>query len=97
MVRQHPGLNGREFEQLQETVKDRQTQCAAVHGVTKSYNLAAEQQQQKFQHEVMDLRLIKTGYLRNQIEFMQHFSGKRERETLYIPLIRNVLSVVGQE
>ena len=35
MVRQHPGLNGHEFEQLQETVKDREAQCAAVHGVTK--------------------------------------------------------------
>ena len=36
MVRQHHQLNGREFEQLQEVVKDREAQCAAVHGVAES-------------------------------------------------------------
>ena len=36
MVRQHQWLNGHEFEQLQETVKDREAWCAAVHRVTKS-------------------------------------------------------------
>ena len=29
-------LNGREFEQLWETVKDREAQRATVHGVAKS-------------------------------------------------------------
>ena len=36
MVKQHHWLNGYEFEQLQETGKDREAWCAAVHRVTKS-------------------------------------------------------------
>ena len=36
MVGRHHRLNGHEFEQLQEIVKDREAFCAAVHGVTKS-------------------------------------------------------------
>ena len=36
MVGWHHKLNGHEFEQLQEMVKDREAWCAAVHGVTKS-------------------------------------------------------------
>ena len=37
MVGWHHRLNGYEFEQLQEIVKDRETWCAAVHGVAKSW------------------------------------------------------------
>ena len=36
MVGWHHWLNGKEFEQLQEMVKDREAWCAAVHGVAKS-------------------------------------------------------------
>ena len=36
MVRQHHGLNGHEFEQLQEIVKGRGAQSAAVHGAASS-------------------------------------------------------------
>ena len=36
MVGCHNRLSGQEFEQGQETVKDRGAWCAAVHGVTKS-------------------------------------------------------------
>ena len=31
----HHRLNGHKFEQIQEIVKDREAQCAAVHGVAK--------------------------------------------------------------
>ena len=34
MAREHHRFNGHEFEQTQEMVKDREAQCAAVHGVT---------------------------------------------------------------
>ena len=37
MVGWHHWLNGHEFEQAQEMVKDRETWCAAVHGVAKSW------------------------------------------------------------
>ena len=36
LVRQHHRLNGREFEQNQETVEDRGDWSAIVQGVTKS-------------------------------------------------------------
>ena len=36
MVGWHHRLNGHEFEQFLETVKDREGWCSAVHGVTKS-------------------------------------------------------------
>ena len=36
MVRWHHQLNGHEFDQTLEMVKDRETWCAAVHGVAKS-------------------------------------------------------------
>ena len=36
-VGQHHRLDGHELSQLQETVKDREAQCASVHGVTKSW------------------------------------------------------------
>ena len=36
MVRWHHQLNGHEFEQVWEMVKDREAQHPAVHGVTKS-------------------------------------------------------------
>ena len=36
MVGWHHGLNGQEFEQAPETVKDGKVWCAAVHGVAKS-------------------------------------------------------------
>ena len=39
MVGWHHRLNIHEFEKLQETVKDRESWCAAVHGVTKSWKL----------------------------------------------------------
>ena len=35
MVRWHHHLNGHEFEQAPEMVKDREAWCAAVHGVVK--------------------------------------------------------------
>ena len=38
MVGWHHGLNGHEFEQIREIVKDKGTRCAAVHGVTESDN-----------------------------------------------------------
>ena len=37
MVGWHHELNGHEFSQLRETVKDRETWHAAVHGVAKSW------------------------------------------------------------
>ena len=37
MVGRHHRLNGHEFEQLQEMVKDREAWRAAVHAVTKSW------------------------------------------------------------
>ena len=37
MVGWHHQLNGHEFEQTLEMVKDREGWCAAVHGVTKSW------------------------------------------------------------
>ena len=37
MVGWHHRLNGHEFEQIPETVKDRGAWHAAVHGVTKSW------------------------------------------------------------
>ena len=37
MVGWHHRLNGHEFEQTQETVKDREAWCAAVLGVPKSW------------------------------------------------------------
>ena len=37
MVGWHHRLNGHEFEQLQEMVKDREAWCAAVHAVTKRW------------------------------------------------------------
>ena len=42
MVGWHHQLNGHEFEQLQETVKEREAWRAAVHGVRQ--DLATEQQ-----------------------------------------------------
>ena len=33
----HQGLNGHEFEQTLEMVKDREAWCAAVHGVAESW------------------------------------------------------------
>ena len=36
MVGWHNGLNGHEFEQPRERVKDREAWLAAIHGVTKS-------------------------------------------------------------
>ena len=35
MVGWHHRLTGRELEQLQQIVKDREAWCAAVHGVTR--------------------------------------------------------------
>ena len=47
MVGWHHQLNGHEFEQTQQMVKDREAWCVAVHGVAKRlHNLATEQQQQ---------------------------------------------------
>ena len=37
MVGWHHWLNGHEFEQTQEILKDRESWCASVHGVTKSW------------------------------------------------------------
>ena len=36
MVKWHHRLNGHEFKQLQEMVKDREAWCAAVHEITKN-------------------------------------------------------------
>ena len=37
MVGWHHQLNGHEFDQVQEIVKDREAWCAAVHGVAKPW------------------------------------------------------------
>ena len=37
MVGWHHQINGHEFEQTLEMVKDREGWCAAVHGVSKSW------------------------------------------------------------
>ena len=37
MVGWHYRLNGHEFEQIQEIMKDREAWCAIVHGVRKSW------------------------------------------------------------
>ena len=37
MIGWHHQLNGHEFEQLRETVKDRKTWCVEAHGVAKSW------------------------------------------------------------
>ena len=37
MVGWHHQFNGREFEQIWEIVKDRETWCALVNGVSKSW------------------------------------------------------------
>ena len=37
MVEWHHQVNGHEFEQVQEIVKDRKAWCAAVHGVAKRW------------------------------------------------------------
>ena len=42
MVGWHHQLNGREFEQNHEIVKDREAWRAAVHGVTKSHTLLSK-------------------------------------------------------
>ena len=42
MVRWHHQLNGYEFEQTPEVVKDREAWRAAVHGVTIGHDLATE-------------------------------------------------------
>ena len=43
MVGWHHRLNGHEFEQLQEIVKDRESWCAAVHEVRKSQTRLSDQ------------------------------------------------------
>ena len=45
----HHQLNGYEFEQLQEMVKDREAWCAAVHGVTKSQTQLNNNNNREFQ------------------------------------------------
>ena len=45
MVGWHHCLNGHEFEQVHEMVKDREAWSAAVHGVAKSQTRLTEQQQ----------------------------------------------------
>ena len=37
MVRYHHQLNGHEFEQTQEIVKDREAWCVTVYGVAKNW------------------------------------------------------------
>ena len=46
MVRWHHRLNGHEFEQTLEIVKDREVWCAVVLRVTESDKTATEQEQQ---------------------------------------------------
>ena len=53
MVGWHHHLDGHEFEQFQEMVKDREPWCAAVHGVAKSQTRLSDRktlskQQSKF-------------------------------------------------
>ena len=53
MVGRHHQLNGHEFEQYQEMVKDREDWRAAVHGVTRSWTERLNNNKFSFQSECL--------------------------------------------
>ena len=55
MIGWHHQLNGHEFEQTQEVVKNREAWHAPVHGVTKSQTYWATEQQQLFKNQLLAL------------------------------------------
>ena len=49
------------LSKLQEMVKDRETRCAAVHGVTKSWTTTDQQQKMHPDHSSLAIQVKDTG------------------------------------